>query len=115
MKHSLYFSSHFSGFHVHRSAVARPDAFMRIGLPSTEAYAPLNEAAPFGLDINTQAKVIVKEVLTEEGTEQAREGEYWLDIVYPSILSTVQFTHKPSTTTSKHWCVMRNNWPINTL
>lgn len=75
--------------------VARPDGFMRIGLPSTEAYAPLNEAAPFGLDINAQAKVIVKEVLTEEGTEQAREGEYWLDIVYPSILSTVQFTYKP--------------------
>ena len=75
--------------------VARPDGFMRIGLPSTEAYAPLNEAAPFGIDINAQAKVIVKEVLTEEGTEQAREGEYWLDIVYPSILSTVQFTYKP--------------------
>ena len=75
--------------------VARPDAFMRIGLPSTEAYAPLNEDAPFGLSINAEAKVIVKEVLTEEGTEQAREGEYWLDIVYPSILSTVQFTYKP--------------------
>jgi gliding motility-associated lipoprotein GldD len=75
--------------------VARPDAFMRIGLPSTEAYAPLNEDAPFGLSINTEAKVIVKEVLTEEGTEQAREGEYWLDIAYPSILSTVQFTYKP--------------------
>jgi gliding motility-associated lipoprotein GldD len=68
---------------------------MRIGLPSTEAYAPLNEDAPFGLSINAEAKVIVKEVLTEEGTEQAREGEYWLDIVYPSILSTVQFTYKP--------------------
>ena len=75
--------------------VARPDAFMRIGLPSTEAYAPLNEDAPFGLSINAEAKVIVKEVLTEEVTEQAREGEYWLDIVYPSILSTVQFTYKP--------------------
>ena len=75
--------------------VARPDAFMRIGLPSTETYAPLNEDAPFGLSINAEAKVIVKEVLTEEGTEQAREGEYWLDIVYPSILSTVQFTYKP--------------------
>jgi gliding motility-associated lipoprotein GldD len=75
--------------------VARPDAFMRIGLPSTETYTPLNEDAPFGLSINAEAKVIVKEVLTEEGTEQAREGEYWLDIVYPSILSTVQFTYKP--------------------
>ncbi len=75
--------------------VARPDGFMRIGLPSTEDYAPLSEAAPFGLDINTAAKVIVKEVLTEEGTEEAREGEYWLDIVYPTILSTVQLTYKP--------------------
>lgn len=75
--------------------VARPDGFMRIGLPSTEAYAPLSEAAPFGLDINTAAKIIVKEVLTEEGTEEAREGEYWLDIVYPTILSTVQLTYKP--------------------
>jgi len=68
---------------------------MRIGLPSTEAYASLKEAAPFGVEINAEAKVIVKEVLTEEGTEQVREGEYWLDIVYPSILSTVQFTYKP--------------------
>lgn len=75
--------------------VARPDAFMRIGLPSTDSYVPLNEEAPFGLNINAEAKVIVKEVLTEEGTELAREGEYWLDIVYPSILSTVQFTYKP--------------------
>jgi gliding motility-associated lipoprotein GldD len=75
--------------------VARPDGFMRIGLPSTESYAPLSEAAPFGLDINAEAKVIVKEVLTEEGTEEAREGEYWLDIVYPTILSTVQLTYKP--------------------
>jgi gliding motility-associated lipoprotein GldD len=75
--------------------VARPDGFMRIGLPSTESYAPLSEAAPFGLDINAESKVIVKEVLTEEGTEEAREGEYWLDIVYPTILSTVQLTYKP--------------------
>ena len=75
--------------------VARPDGFMRIGLPSTETYEPLSEAAPFGLDINAEAKVIVKEVLTEEGTEEAREGEYWLDIVYPTILSTVQLTYKP--------------------
>ena len=43
--------------------VARPDAFMRIVLPSTEAYAPLSETAPFGLDINAEAKVIIKEVL----------------------------------------------------
>lgn len=75
--------------------IARPDGYMRIGLPSTESYAPLSEAAPFGLDINAEAKVIVKEVLTEEGTEEAREGEYWLDIVYPTILSTVQLTYKP--------------------
>jgi len=75
--------------------VARPDGFMRIGLPSTETYEPLSEAAPFGLDINAEAKVIVKEVLTEEGTEEARKGEYWLDIVYPTILSTVQLTYKP--------------------
>lgn len=75
--------------------VARPDAFMRIGLPSTETYAPLNEAAPFGLDINAEAKVIVKDVLAEEGNEEVREGEYWLDVVYPTVLSTVQLTYKP--------------------
>ena len=68
---------------------------MRIGLPSTETYAPLNEAAPFGLDINAEAKVIVKDVLAEEGNEEVREGEYWLDVVYPTVLSTVQLTYKP--------------------
>lgn len=68
---------------------------MRIGLPSTDTYVPLNEEAPFGLNVNAEAKVVVKEVLTEEGTELEREEEYWLDIVYPSILSTVQFTYKP--------------------
>lgn len=95
MKHKLLLVFPLLWLSCSEAPTARPDAFMRIGLPSTDNYAPLKESAPFGLDINAEAKVIVKEVLAEEGNEEVREGEYWLDVVYPSILSTVQFTYKP--------------------
>jgi len=95
MKHKFLLAFPLLWLSCNEAPTARPDAFMRIGLPSTDNYAPLKESAPFGLDINAEAKVIVKDVLAEEGNEEVREGEYWLDVVYPSILSTVQFTYKP--------------------
>lgn len=95
MKHKLLLVFPLLWLSCSEAPTARPDAFMRIGLPSTDNYAPLKESAPFGLDINAEAEVIVKDVLAEEGNEEVREGEYWLDVVYPSILSTVQFTYKP--------------------
>ena len=95
MKHKLLLVFPLLWLSCSEAPTARPDAFMRIGLPSTDNYAPLKESAPFGLDINAEAKVIVKDVLAEEGNKEVREGEYWLDVVYPSILSTVQFTYKP--------------------
>lgn len=95
MKHKLLLVFPLLWLSCSEAPTARPDTFMRIGLPSTDNYAPLKESAPFGLDINAEAEVIVKDVLAEEGNEEVREGEYWLDVVYPSILSTVQFTYKP--------------------
>ena len=95
MKHKLLFVFPLLWLSCSEAPTARPDAFMRIGLPSTDNYAPLKESAPFGLDINAEAEVIVKDVLAEEGNEEVREGEYWLDVVYPTVLSTVQFTYKP--------------------
>ncbi|MGD2003776.1 MAG: hypothetical protein PVK00_03190 [Flavobacteriales bacterium] len=95
MKHKLLLVFPLLWLSCSEAPTARPDAFMRIGLPSTDNYARLNESAPFGLDVNAEAEVIVKDVLAEEGNEEVREGEYWLDVVYPSILSTVQFTYKP--------------------
>jgi gliding motility-associated lipoprotein GldD len=95
MKHKFLLAFPLLWLSCNEAPTARPVAFMRIGLPSTDNYAPLKESAPFGLDINAEAKVIVKDVLAEEGNEEVREGEYWLDVVYPSILSTVQFTYKP--------------------
>lgn len=95
MKHKLLLVFPLLWLSCSEAPTARPDAFMRIGLPSTDNYAPLNESAPFGLDINAEAEVIVKDVLAEEGNEEVREGEYWLDVVYPTVLSTVQFTYKP--------------------
>ena len=95
MKHKLLLAFPLLWLSCSEAPTARPDVFMRIGLPSTDNYSPLKESAPFGLDINAEAKVIVKDVLAEEGNEEVREGEYWLDVVYPSILSTVQFTYKP--------------------
>jgi len=95
MKHKLLLVIPLLWLSCSEAPTARPDAFMRIGLPSTDNYAPLKESAPFGLDINAEAEVIVKDVLAEEGNEEVREGEYWLDVVYPTVLSTVQFTYKP--------------------
>lgn len=95
MKHKLLLVFPLLWLSCSEAPTARPDAFMRIGLPSTDNYAPLKESAPFGLDINAEAEVIVKDVLAEEGNEEVREGEYWLDVVYPTVLSTVQFTYKP--------------------
>lgn len=95
MKHKLLLVFPLLWLSCSEAPTARPDAFMRIGLPSTDNYAPLKESAPFGLDINAEAKVIVKDVLAEEENEEVREGEYWLDVVYPTVLSTVQFTYKP--------------------
>ena len=95
MKHKLLLVFPLLWLSCSEAPTARPDAFMRIGLPSTDNYDPLKESAPFGLDINAEAEVIVKDVLAEEGNEEVREGEYWLDVVYPTVLSTVQFTYKP--------------------
>ena len=48
------------------------------------------------MEVNSAARTMVKDVLIDpENTENARAGEFWLDIVYPTILSTVQLTYKP--------------------
>jgi len=95
MKHSPIFILFLLFFSCSESPVARPDGFMRIGLPPTDHYLPLGMDAPFNLQVNEVANVRVKPVLTESGAIDSGKKEYWLDIVYPSILSTVQFTYKP--------------------
>jgi gliding motility-associated lipoprotein GldD len=48
------------------------------------------------MEVNSAARKMVKDVLIDpENTENVRDGEFWLDIVYPTILSTVQLTYKP--------------------
>jgi gliding motility-associated lipoprotein GldD len=75
--------------------VARPTGFMRIGLPGTDEYVTLKDEAPFSLEVNGEAKTIVKPVLSDQDQPLEASNEYWMDIVYPSILSTVQITYKP--------------------
>jgi gliding motility-associated lipoprotein GldD len=65
---------------------------MRIGLPAQNAYTELPFEAPFRVQINAEAKAIKKEVLSDTNAD-----EFWMDLAYPSILSTVQFTYKPVT------------------
>ena len=48
--------------------------------------------APFKLQINAEAKAIKKDVLSDTNAD-----EFWMDLAYPSILSTIQFTYKPVT------------------
>jgi gliding motility-associated lipoprotein GldD len=76
--------------------IARPDGYMRIGLPQRTKYVPLTVEAPISMEVNSAARTMVKDVLIDpENTENVRDGEFWLDIVYPTILSTVQLTYKP--------------------
>lgn len=64
--------------------VARPNGYMRIGLPEKE-YAPLAlEGCSFQSSMNEEAKVLYKDSVN-----------CWIDIVYPSIRSTIQLTYKP--------------------
>lgn len=63
---------------------ARPNGYMRIGLPEKE-YAPLTlEGCSFKSRINEDAGVYYKD-----------SSNCWIDIVYPSIRSTIQLTYKP--------------------
>lgn len=64
--------------------VARPNGYMRIGLPE-KAYTPLTlEGCSFQSSMNEAAKVLYKD-----------SANCWIDIVYPSIRSTIQLTYKP--------------------
>lgn len=70
--------------------VARPNGHMRIGLPDQSQYSDLPFEAPFEVQINAEAKAIKKAVLSDTNS-----NEFWMDLAYSSILSTVQFTYKP--------------------
>ncbi|HCP40296.1 MAG TPA: gliding motility lipoprotein GldD [Cryomorphaceae bacterium] len=64
--------------------VARPNGYMRIGLPNLD-YTTLNlQGCAFKSSINQAAKVLYKD-----------SANCWIDLVYPSIRSTIQLTYKP--------------------
>lgn len=64
--------------------IARPNGYMRIGLPE-KAYTPLTlVGCSFQSSMNKEARVIYKD-----------SANCWIDIVYPSIRSTIQLTYKP--------------------
>lgn len=63
--------------------VARPNGYMRIGLPE-KSYTALNlEGCSFNSNMNQEATLIYKD-----------SANCWIDIVYPSIRSTIQLTYK---------------------
>ena len=92
MKHSLFIVLFALLFSCSDDPVARPNGHMRIGLPAQNAYSELPFEAPFQVQINAEAKAIKKDVLSD-----TNEEEIWMDLAYPSILSTIQFTYKPVT------------------
>ena len=92
MKHSLFIVLFVLLYSCSEDPVARPNGHMRIGLPAQNAYTELPFEAPFHVQINAEAKAIKKEVLSDTNAD-----EFWMDLAYPSILSTVQFTYKPVT------------------
>jgi gliding motility-associated lipoprotein GldD len=92
MKHSLFLVLFTLLCSCSEDPVARPNGLMRIGLPAQLEYGDLPFEAPFDVKINAEAKAIEKEVLSDANTQ-----EFWMDLAYPSILSTVQFTYKPVT------------------
>lgn len=64
--------------------VARPNGFMRIGLP-TKSYIGLQlDGCSFKSTRNDAARIVYKD-----------SSNCWVDVVYPSIRSTVQLTYKP--------------------
>ena len=64
--------------------VARPNGFMRIGMPE-KTYSPIQmEGCPFSSSLNSSAKILYKD-----------SANCWIDIVYPTLLSTIQLTYKP--------------------
>lgn len=64
--------------------VARPNGYMRIGLPNNE-YSDLRlEGCSFESTMNQEAKILYKD-----------SANCWIDLVYPSIRSTIQLTYKP--------------------
>ena len=64
--------------------VARPNGYMRIGLPNNE-YSELRlEGCSLKSSMNKEAKVLYKD-----------SSNCWIDLVYPSIRSTIQLTYKP--------------------
>ncbi len=64
--------------------IARPDGFMRIGMPE-KTYSPFQvEGCPFSSSLNSSAKILYKD-----------SANCWIDIVYPTLLSTIQLTYKP--------------------
>jgi len=64
--------------------VARPIGYMRIGLPDTARVAFTNELCSFSMELNDASNVRYKD-----------SANCWIDIVYPSIMSTIQLTYKP--------------------
>jgi gliding motility-associated lipoprotein GldD len=63
---------------------ARPNGFLRIGMPQKN-YIPLPvQGCQFSSTLNSSAKIIYKD-----------SANCWIDIVYPTILSTIQLTYKP--------------------
>ena len=63
---------------------ARPNGFMRIGMPD-KTYSPFQaHHCPFTSSLNSSAKIIYKD-----------SAACWIDIVYPTLLSTIQLTYKP--------------------
>lgn len=64
--------------------IARPNGYMRIDFPEKE-YTPLSlEGCSFQTSINEAARVLYKD-----------SANCWIDIVYPTIRSTIQLTYKP--------------------
>ena len=64
--------------------VARPNGYMRIGLPDTSRVLFSGESCSFSTEVNGEATVRYKD-----------SANCWIDIVYPSIRSTIQLTYKP--------------------
>lgn len=65
--------------------VARPVGYIRIGLPSQENYVDYaREGCDFTAQLNAESAVRLKD-----------SSECWVDVVYPTIMSTIQLTYKP--------------------
>lgn len=65
------------------SPTARPNGYMRIGLPTKE-YAEIESALPYSFDLNKSAEFKIKD-----------STMFWADVLYPTLLSTIQITYKP--------------------